>query len=95
MYKIINKKWFDFFILLTIILSTIRLIIDTFISGYSYVFLFDIRDAIFNSIFLIEGALKIFALGFSLDEGSYLQENWNKIDAIIVLCSSFEFHNLF
>ena len=93
--KLINKKWFDFFILIIIILSSIRLIADTFISGYTFVLLFDICDAIFNIIFLIEAALKICALGFSLDEGSYLRDNWNKIDALIVLCSFIEFHNLF
>ena len=93
--KLINNKWFDYFILLTIILSTIRLIVDTFINGFNFVLLFDICDAIFNIIFLIEAALKICALGFSIDEGSYLQDNWNKIDALIVLCSFCEFQNLF
>ena len=92
--KMINKKYFDLFILLIIFLSTIRLIIDTFINGYSFVLLFDICDAIFNVIFLIEAILKICALGFAFDEGSYLTDNWNKIDAIIVCCSFVEFHNI-
>ena len=93
--KIINKKWFDIFILLIIILSTIRLVIDTFVSGYSFVLLFDICDLIFNLIFLIEASFKIIALGFAFDEGSYLRDNWNKIDGLIVICSFIEFHNLF
>ena len=93
--KIINKKWFDIFILLIIILSSIRLVVDTFINGYTFVLLFDICDLIFNLIFLIEACLKIVALGFAFDEGSYLRDNWNKIDAIIVVCSFVEFHNLF
>ena len=92
--ELINKKWFNLFILLIIILSTIRLIVDTFISGYTFVLLFDISDAIFNIIFILEAFLKIFALGFAIDEGSYLNDNWNKIDALIVLCSFVEFHNL-
>ena len=92
--KLINKKWFDSFILLIISLSTLRLVIDTFINGYSSVLVFDICDAVFNIIFLIEALLKIFALGFVNDEGTYLQDNWNKIDALIVCCSFIEFHNI-
>ena len=34
-------------------------------------------------------------MGFALDEGSYLRDNWNKIDIIIVICSFFDFQNLF
>jgi hypothetical protein len=93
--KIINKKWFDIFILLIIILSTIRLVVDTFINGYTFVLLFDISDLIFNIIFLVEALFKIVAMGLTFYEGSYLEDNWNKIDAIIVLCSFIEFHNLF
>ena len=93
--KIINKKWFDIFILIVIILSTIRIVVDTFISGYTFVLLFDMCDLIFNIIFLVEAFFKIIALGLTFYEGSYLNDNWNKIDAIIVICSFIEFHNLF
>ena len=92
--KLINSIWFDKFILLTIVLSTIRLIIDTFINGYSSVLIFDVCDTVFNIIFLIEAILKILAWGFALDEGSYLTDNWNKLDALIVICSFIEFHNI-
>jgi len=77
-----------------ILLSTVRLIADTFVRGYFYVFSFEIIDAIFNIIFLLEAVFKICALGFILDEGSYLRDNWNKIDIIIVICSIFDFENL-
>ena len=92
--KLMNDKWFDRFILLMILMSTARLILDTFISGYTFVLIFDVVDAFFNSVFLVEAAIKICALGFVLDEGSYLRDNWNKIDIIIVICSIFDFENL-
>ena len=92
--KLISNKWFDNFILSIIILSTIRLIVDTFISGYTFVLLFDISDSIFNIIFLIEAIVKIIAMGFTFDEETYLRDNWNKIDVIIVLCSFIEFHTI-
>jgi hypothetical protein len=49
--KIMNNKWFDRFILIMILLSTARLIADTFLSGYTFVLAFDVVDAFFNSVF--------------------------------------------
>ena len=92
--KLMNNEWFDRFILIMILLSTARLILDTFLSGYSFVLIFDIVDAFFNAIFMLEAVVKICALGFVMDEGSYLRDNWNKIDIIIVICSIFDFENL-
>ena len=93
--KLINHPLFDKFILFIIILSTARLIMDTFLGGYSIALLFDICDTVFNVIFLLEAVIKIIALGFVSDESSYLRDNWNKMDAIIVLCSFIDFHNTF
>jgi len=93
--KLINNKLFDKFILLMIIFSTARLIIDTFLSGYHFVLIFDFIDVFFNFIFLLEAIIKICALGFALDEGSYLSDNWNKLDIVIVISSFFEYQNIF
>ena len=93
--KLINNRWFDRFILLMIIFSATRLIIDTFISGYSFVLIFDFFDTFLNTVFLLEAITKICALGFALDEGSYLSDNWNKIDIIIVLCSLADYEFIF
>ena len=92
--KLMNNKWFDRFILVMILLSTLRLILDTFFAGYIFVLIFDYVDAFFNAIFMLEAVVKICALGFVMDEGSYLRDNWNKIDIIIVICSIFDFENL-
>ena len=93
--KLMNYKWFDRFILIMILASTARLILDTIISGYISVLTFDILDVVFNLIFFFEALIKVVALGFVLDEGSYLRDNWNKIDIIIVICSIFDFVSLF
>ena len=92
--KLMNHVWFDRFILIMILLSTARLILDTFLSGYTFVLIFDCVDAFFNIIFLLEALIKICALGFVGDEGTYLNDNWNKIDIIIVFCSIFDFVTL-
>ena len=92
--KIMSHKWFDRIILFMILASTLRLILDTIIAGYVSVLTFDMLDLFFNTIFLLEAVVKICALGFVMDEGSYLRDNWNKIDIIIVICSIFDFVNL-
>ena len=67
------------FILVVILLSTARLVADTFLKGFFFVFAFEIVDAVFNIIFLLEAVFKVTAMGFALDEGSYLRDNWNKM----------------
>lgn len=92
--KLIQNKWFDRVILIMILLSTARLILDTFLQGYQWVLVFDILDLIFNLIFFAEMIFKVIALGFVMDEGSYLRDNWNKIDLIIVAVSMFDIQSL-
>jgi len=71
-----------------IFLSTLRLIIDTFVeSSYITDLVFDIADIIFNICFYIECILKIIGEGFIVEEGTYLRDNWNKLDFLIVVVS--------
>ena len=93
--KMINNKWFERFIFLMTIFSSVRLVIDTFVNGYTFSYIFDFVDTFFNVVFLVEAIMKICALGFALDEGSYLSDNWNKIDIIIVICSFLDYEILF
>ena len=93
--KLINNKWFERFIFFMIIFSSVRLVIDTFVSGYNYSLIFDYIDNFLNVIFLAEAVLKICALGFCMDEGSYITDDWNKIDIILVICSLFDYEILF
>ena len=38
-------------------------------------------------MFILECFLKIIALGFTMDEGSYLRDSWNGLDFFIVTTS--------
>lgn len=97
---IINDKRFDNFILFVILFSTIRLIAETFVKengSLSYKILdigFDVLDTSFNLIFLSECIMKILALGFIMQRGSYLRDSWNKLDFFIVCISVFDFQSL-
>ncbi|MCQ2815701.1 MAG: ion transporter [archaeon] len=88
--KTCTHRYFDRVILVMILLSTARLILDTIVAGYLSVLIFDIMDLFFNTIFFLEMLIKIIALGFVMDEGSYLRDNWNKIDLVIVAVSMFD-----
>lgn len=92
--NIASLKKFDTFILYMILLSTFRLIIDTFLNGSTSAIVFDMVDIFFTMVFLFEMVFKIIALGFVLDEGSYLKDNWNRIDFIIVMVSLIDLQNL-
>lgn len=41
-------------------------------------------------IFLVEFALKVLAQGFIIHSKSYMRDNWNKLDFVIVIVSIFE-----
>ena len=92
--KLTEHKRFDQFIMLMILFSTIRLILDTFISGSTSSFIFDMMDIGFTVIFLFECCSKILAFGFIMDEGSYIRDNWNKIDFVIVCVSLIDLQGL-
>ena len=47
-------------------------------------------DKVFNHCFNVECVLKILALGFAMDEGSYLRDSWNKLDFFIVVTSNID-----
>jgi hypothetical protein len=44
-------------------------------------------DTAFNYLFIFEMATKLLALGLIMDEGSYLRDNWNRLDFFIVTSS--------
>ena len=80
-YKIVQNSRFENFILVLIILSSIKLIYDTYlfdvpdddpqvvISGYF--------DLVFTILFTGECVLKCIAFGFVQDNNSYLRETWS------------------
>ena len=44
----------------------------------------------FNYLFNLECVLKVIALGFTMDDGSYLRDSWNKLDFFIVVTSNID-----
>ncbi len=80
--------------MLLIVLSTLRLIIDTFINDSSSNVIFDSADLIFNFFFYVEFILKVIGEGFVMHEGTYLRDNWNKLDFLIVVVSTIDMQSI-
>ena len=77
--------------MLLIGLSSIKLAMESYLVNYpedSQVrVVSEELDFIFNYFFILEMTLKIIALGFAMDEGSYLRDSWNRLDYFIVMTS--------
>lgn len=65
-------------ILICIIISSLKLIVDTYISDGSQAGnISNQMDVVFNIIFAAEAFLKIIAYGFVMDNSSYLTDTWS------------------
>ena len=81
-------RWFDYGILVCIIISSITLALQDF----EYTTLESKRNQIldmigigFAVIFILEAICKIVAMGFALHQHSYLRDAWNILDFVIVV----------
>jgi hypothetical protein len=102
-YKLSQLHAFENTVLVLIILSSLKLVYDTYIMFTlspedSRMIMSNNIDYFFTVFFALESATKALALGFFMDDGSYLRESWNQLDFFIVLTSiidaSFENINL-
>ena len=98
--KFMEWVWFDRFILLTIVANAIVLCMmepkklegrgcgdfkATSTSGGNVVI--EGSELVFTTIFTIEFLVKVVAMGFLFNKGSYLKDGWNVMDFIVVVVS--------
>ncbi|GLH10791.1 Voltage-dependent calcium channel type A subunit alpha-1, partial [Gryllus bimaculatus] len=89
---VVNMKYFDFFIMVVISLSSIALAAEDPVDEDSERnHILDYFDYAFTGVFTIEMILKILDLGIILHPGSYLREFWNIMDAVVVICAAVSF----
>ena len=77
-------------IILIVLLSSIKLAVDTYESPEwdpKIHSILELIDIIFNVIFIVESVFKIITYGFVLDKNSYLRNSWNILDFFIALNS--------
>jgi hypothetical protein len=86
-YRIYKNKFFEKIILTMIVVSSFKLVIDTYFdeaidestataSEIGFRFFLDILDYTFNAIFIFELIVKVISLGFVLDYETYLRDSW-------------------
>nr|XP_012147122.1 PREDICTED: voltage-dependent calcium channel type A subunit alpha-1 isoform X6 [Megachile rotundata] len=89
---VVNLRYFDFFIMVVISLSSIALAAEDPVwedSPRNEVL--NYFDYAFTGVFTVEMILKIIDLGVILHPGSYLREFWNIMDAVVVICAAVSF----
>ncbi|XP_018318088.1 voltage-dependent calcium channel type A subunit alpha-1 [Mycetomoellerius zeteki] len=85
---VVNLRYFDFFIMVVISLSSIALAAEDPVSEKApRNDILNYFDYAFTGVFTIEMVLKIIDLGIILHPGSYLREFWNIMDAVVVICA--------
>ncbi|XP_057659995.1 voltage-dependent calcium channel type A subunit alpha-1 isoform X31 [Diorhabda carinulata] len=85
---VVNLRYFDFFIMIVICLSSIALACEDPVDENAFRnVILDKFDYAFTSVFAVEMLLKVIDLGIILHPGSYLREVWNIMDAVVVICA--------
>ncbi|XP_076756209.1 calcium voltage-gated channel subunit cacophony isoform X21 [Xylocopa sonorina] len=89
---VVNLRYFDFFIMVVISLSSIALAAeDPVWEASPRNEILNYFDYAFTGVFTVEMILKIIDLGIILHPGSYLREFWNIMDAVVVICAAVSF----
>ncbi|CAO1437735.1 unnamed protein product [Diamesa serratosioi] len=89
---VVNLKYFDFFIMVVISLSSIALACEDPVDEDSEKNkILNYFDYAFTCVFTMELLFKVVDLGIILHPGSYLREFWNIMDAVVVICAAVSF----
>ncbi|XP_011879619.1 PREDICTED: voltage-dependent calcium channel type A subunit alpha-1-like isoform X4 [Vollenhovia emeryi] len=89
---VVNLRYFDFFIMVVISLSSIALAAEDPVWEHApRNTILNYFDYAFTGVFTVEMVLKIIDLGIILHPGSYLREFWNVMDAVVVICAMVSF----
>lgn len=80
-YNICMSNVFEWIIMTLVISSSVKLVIDSYLTGDEsqriLAAVSDNFDKFFTAAFAIESLIRATALGFCIDQGSYLRETWS------------------
>ncbi|KAK8724872.1 hypothetical protein OTU49_010957 [Cherax quadricarinatus] len=89
---VVNLRYFDFFIMIVISLSSIALASEDPVREDSeWNEILNYFDYAFTGVFAIEMILKVIDLGVIFHPGSYLRDFWNIMDSVVVICAAVSF----
>jgi len=86
------SKYFDYAIIVMILLSSLLLILDNPLEdpASKYIQVLEYIDMVFTIIFLFEAIIKVIAVGFvhsSIPSEPYIMNGWNVLDFVVILAS--------
>ncbi len=85
LYRVYIHAYFEHVVMAVIVASSLKLAVETYFSSSNTVL--SNMDYFFNVFFATEMLIKIISMGFVLDKGAYLKDNWNMLDGFIVVTS--------
>jgi len=87
--RVATSPWFDNIVVSLILFSTVLLALDQpgLEEGSSLKSFLTLSDYVTTTLFTVESAIKVFAMGFVISPNSYLRSGWNVMDFFIVLIS--------
>ncbi|XP_047738439.1 voltage-dependent calcium channel type A subunit alpha-1 [Hyalella azteca] len=89
---VVNLRYFDFFIMVVISLSSMALASeDPVEEGSKWNTYLTYFDYAFTGVFAVEMILKVVDLGVIFHPGSYLRDLWNIMDSVVVICAAVSF----
>ncbi|XP_063633310.1 LOW QUALITY PROTEIN: voltage-dependent calcium channel type A subunit alpha-1 [Cydia splendana] len=89
---VVNLKYFDFFIMIVICMSSAALAAeDPVVEESAWNKILNLFDYAFTGVFTVEMLLKIVDLGILFHPGAYLRDLWNIMDAAVVICALVSF----
>ena len=87
-HQIVNVRYFDWFIMLIIIVSSLTLACEDVVNKDSHTnHVLQYFDYFFTFVFGVEVILKVIDLGLIVHKGAYLRSYWNILDAFVFACN--------
>jgi len=90
-YKLSKWVWWERIVLTLIMLSSVKLAVDTYtieeVEETPFMAVSKKIDIAFNVAFIIEMLVKLLSMGLIMDNNAYLRDEWNQMDFFIVMTS--------
>lgn len=86
--RITQHRYFEIYVIASILMSGCKLVYDTYTADSSYS---TIIDYIINTMFILEFVFKIVADGLFWGNRPFLNDNWNKLDFLIIILNIVDF----
>ncbi len=94
LYKIAKSNRFELFITVILLVSTLQQILETYYKAdEKFIQASDNIDLTISLIYIIEMIIKVLALGFIMEKGTYLSDNWNKLDFFVMIVTIIDVGN--